>query len=52
MRKEKNFFKTSLNCLVAVAYYLKLVFHLLNDKSVTPAEELLFINIIDSCIIR
>ena len=37
---------------VEVVYYFKQVFYLLYDKSVTPAESLLYFNIIDSCIIR
>ena len=40
------------NCLVEVVYYLKQAFHLLYDKSFTPVEELLYIGMIDSRIIR
>ena len=43
---RKNFFNISLNCLVEVVYYLKQVFHLLYDISVTPAEELLYFSLI------
>ena len=41
--------------LVEVVFYLKQVFHLLYDNSATKVEggiTLLFLNIIDSCIIR
>ena len=47
---RKTTFYISLNSemdVVEEVYYLKQVFHLLCDKSVTPAEAFLFLNIID-----
>ena len=41
---RKQLFIISLKCLVEVDYYLKQVFNLLYDNSVTPAEELLYIS--------
>ena len=43
---RKLFFFISLNRLVEVVYYLKQVFHLVYDKSVTPAEELFYFYLI------
>ena len=42
-RKKLNI---SLNCLVEVDCYLKPLFHLLYDKSVMSAEELLYFSLI------
>ena len=50
--QENNFRKIHLVDLVEVVYYLKQVFHLLYDVSVTPAEALLRLNMIDNRIIR
>ena len=55
--QEDSFFHFTCQCtvkidLVVVVYYLKQVFHLLYDKSVTLAEALLFLSIINSHIIR
>ena len=44
--QENNFQKIYFNCLAEVVYYLKLVFHLLFDKSLTSAEELLYFSLI------
>ena len=44
---KKTFFHINVKIdLVEVAYYLKQVFHLLYDKSVTPAVALLYFSLI------
>ena len=55
---EATFFRYHLSIkidIVVIIYYLKQVFCLLYDRSVTPAEALLIIDyyiiIIDSCIV-
>ena len=40
---KTNFDVTFILDLVEVVYYLKQVFHLLSDKSATPAESLLYL---------
>ena len=53
MCKKTTCFKFTVEIdLVEVVYYFKQVFHLLYDKGVTPAEALLFFNIMDRCIMR
>ena len=47
MRKKEIFFHLTVKInLVEAVYYLKQVFHLLYDKSVTPAEELPYFHLI------
>ena len=45
-KKSLGFYLTVETDLVKEAYYLKHVFHLLYDYSVTPADELLYFSLI------